>query len=167
MLKSPVSFCPVPDEQQPLNEYQQLKESWLFRWTLLPPLTYLRKLLWVWGFGGVITGPIAAASFPPLQTPLHFILAAGGGALGFVLLILLRLYLGWFYIRDRLSQEQVEYEESGWYDGQIWEKPAEVLTRDRLVVTYQVQPLLKRLRNSFLALLLLLLLGSLCWFIPE
>ncbi|NEO27032.1 MAG: CGLD27 family protein [Kamptonema sp. SIO4C4] len=166
MPESTVSFCPVPDEQQPLNEYQQLKESWLFRWTMLPQVTYLRKLTWVWVLGWLITGPIAAASFPPTKSPLHFILAAGGGALGFVLLILLRLYLGWFYIRDRLSQEQVEYEESGWYDGQIWDKPAEVLTRDRLVVTYQVQPLLKRLRNSFLGLLLLVILGSFVWFIP-
>jgi hypothetical protein len=32
------------------------------------------------------------------------------------------------------------YEESGWYDGQIWIKPPEVLIQDRLIGTYEIYP---------------------------
>jgi hypothetical protein len=39
----------------------------------------------------------------------------------------------------------VPYEESGWYDGQIWIKPPEVLIQDRLIGTYEIYPGLSRL----------------------
>ena len=66
--------------------------------------------------------------------------------------MLLRLYLGWFYIFNRLVTENVVYEESGWYDGQTWRKPTEVLDRDRLIATYQVNPVLKRLQKTLINL---------------
>ncbi|MGL4377767.1 MAG: CGLD27 family protein, partial [Microcoleaceae cyanobacterium] len=44
-----VSVCPVPPEQRPINEYQELKESWFFSWVLLEWPRYLGKLLWIWG----------------------------------------------------------------------------------------------------------------------
>jgi hypothetical protein len=34
-------------------------------------------------------------------------------------MISLRLYLGWAYIGNRLFSATVEYEETGWYDGQV------------------------------------------------
>ena len=40
----------------------------------------------------------------------------------------------------------VTYEESGWYDGQTWVKTNEVLIQDRLVGTYEVLPIIDRLR---------------------
>ena len=41
---------------------------------------------------------------------------------------------------------QIEYEETGWYDGQIFVKPAEILSRDRLIGNFQVKPAADRLR---------------------
>ena len=41
---------------------------------------------------------------------------------------------------------QVEYEETGWYDGQRWVKPEDILSRDRLVGNFQMQPALDRVR---------------------
>lgn len=35
---------------------------------------------------------------------------------------------GWSYVGDRLLSAVVPYEESGWYDGQMWVKPPEVGT---------------------------------------
>lgn len=165
MPESSVSFCPVPEEQQPLNEYEQLKESWLFNWAVQNPWQYARKLTWVWGLGWLIAGPIASTSFPFNKYPLHFALAAAGGALIFVVLLLLRLYSGWSYICDRLYRETVTYEESGWYDGQTWEKSTEILQRDRLVVTYQVKPVLQRLKKTFVFLAVFVALGSVTWVI--
>jgi hypothetical protein len=33
---------------------------------------------------------------------------------------------GWSYVGDRLLSAVVPYEETGWYDGQMWVKPPEV-----------------------------------------
>ncbi|MDB9493556.1 CGLD27 family protein [Spirulina major CS-329] len=167
MSSQPSTRCPVPEEQQPLNEYEQLREAWLFNWTVQSRFVYVRKLFWVWAWSWVIAGPTAAASFRPERLPLQFALAASGGALVIVVLLLLRLYLGWLYIRDRLSQTEVVYEESGWYDGQRWQKTDEVLMRDRLVVSYQVQPILQRLQTTFLWIALSILGGSALWFVAD
>jgi hypothetical protein len=158
-------FCPVPEEQQPINEYEQLKESWFFSWVTLESIAYYCKLGWVWFWGWSIAGPIAAASFHPQKYPIQFMLAGAAGAGLFVILILLRLYLGWSYVRDRLSQETIFYEESGWYDGQTWLKPKTMLNRDLLIVAYQIKPIFTRLHQTALLLASLAALGSLVWLV--
>jgi len=45
-------------------------------------------------------------------------------------LVVLRIYLGWSYVGDRLLSAVVPYEETGWYDGQMWVKPPEVNEHD-------------------------------------
>ena len=53
-----------------------------------------------------------------LQTA-EFLLSGTVGA-GFVVsLAVLRIYLGWSYVGDRLLSAAVAYEETGWYDGQV------------------------------------------------
>ncbi len=162
-VKSSVSVCPVPLEQQPLNEYKELAESWFFRWATFDLSPFVRKLVWVWVWSWAIAGPIAAASFIPAKYPGQFLLTGAGGATLLLSLVLLRLYLGWFYIRSRLANATVFYEESGWYDGQTWTKPPEILTQDKLVVNYQVEPILQRLRRTFAVLAMLLLGGGMTW----
>ena len=159
------SVCPVPEEQQPVNEYQELKESWLFNWVTLNLPQYLKKLIWVWLISWVISGPVAGASFPPGKDPLHFFIAAGGGSLLLLILVWLRLYLGWVYVRSRLLSTEVFYEETGWYDGQIWKKTPEILTKDILIVDYQIKPILQRLRRTFYAFSLVITLGFILWMI--
>ncbi|MDX2228742.1 MAG: CGLD27 family protein [Leptolyngbyaceae cyanobacterium bins.349] len=157
------AVCPVPSEQLPLNEYEELRQSWYFRWAMLDLTAYIKKMVWLWGWSLVIAAPVAAASFAPTKSPLKFLLASSGGGILFVLLALTRLYLGWAYVSSRLVDTAVVYEESGWYDGQIWPKPLEVLTRDRLVVSYQIQPLLKRMQATLGVLIGTLLLGAIAW----
>ncbi|QSJ16897.1 CGLD27 family protein [Nostoc sp. UHCC 0702] len=163
MMRSSVSNCPVPTDQQPLNEYEQLKTSWLFRDCTLDWRQYLTKMVWIWGISWLVAGPVAAASFPPHKNLAHFILCGAAGASVGVVLTLVRLYLGWLYVRDRLYSMTVFYEESGWYDGQTWTKPPEVLSRDRLIVTYDIKPILQRLQFTFAGLAGLLLIGTIVW----
>lgn len=158
-MRERVSVCPVPEEQQPVNEYQELKESWLFSWVTLDLPQYLKKLTWVWVISWIISGPVASASFPPEKYPVHFFLTGGAGALLLVILVWLRLYLGWVYVRSRLLDTEVFYEETGWYDGQIWAKTPEILTKDRLIVDYEVKPILQRLRRTFYGFCILITLG--------
>lgn len=155
--------CPVPEDQQPLNEYKELRESWFFQWGTLQLSGYLLKLLCVWSLSWLISGPVAAASFPPAKHLLQFLLCGSAGATGLLALVLLQLYLGWAYVGDRLKRPTVSYEESGWYDGQIWAKTPEVQNQDQLIVTYQVQPILQRLQRTLSGLFLLCLAGSLLW----
>lgn len=42
------------------------------------------------------------------------------------ILSLLFMWQGWSYVGDRLLSAVIPYEESGWYDGQMWVKPPEV-----------------------------------------
>ncbi len=163
MIESSLPVCPVPTEQQPLNEYEELKEAGFFKTCTLNWQHYITKLVWIWGLSWLIAGPVAAASFTPRRYMLQFILCGSAGASCGVLLVLVRMYLGWSYIKGRLSQPTIFYEESGWYDGQTWTKPEEVLSRDLLVATYQVQPILQRLQQSFVSLVLLLIAGILVW----
>lgn len=151
--------CPVPPEQQPLNEYQELRDSWFFAWAIQKRGRYWRTALWIWGLSTLLSAPVAAASFSPVKQPLAFGLSAFLGASLPLVFALLQLYLGWRYVADRLRSATVVYEESGWYDGQTWEKPLEVLARDQLIVTHQINPVLQRLHQT-LGILALLWLGS-------
>jgi hypothetical protein len=159
------SFCPVPKEQQPINEYQELQNSWFFGWVKLEPAKYITKLIWVGIWSSIVTAPLAEASFSIAKHPIQFGICAIGGSLIFIALAAIRLYLGWIHVKDRLYNESVFYEESGWYDGQTWIKTAEILTRDRLIVSYEVQPILKRIQFTFLTLLGTVIVGIITWMI--
>jgi hypothetical protein len=80
MMESSVSICPVPTEQQPINEYQELQESWFFRWGTLDLPNYIKKLVWVWGVSWMLAGPWASASFAPTRYTLQFLLCGAAGA---------------------------------------------------------------------------------------
>lgn len=83
---------------------------------------------------------------------MKLVLGSVSSGLFAVTLVVLRMYLGWAYVGNRLLSATVEYEETGWYDGQIWVKTAEVLARDRLLGSFQVKPALNRLKDSLIAL---------------
>ncbi|CAN1284393.1 Protein CONSERVED IN THE GREEN LINEAGE AND DIATOMS 27, chloroplastic [Linum perenne] len=90
--------------------------------------------------------------FEQRPDPLRFTLAAGTGTLFLVSLIVLRIYLGWSYVGDRLLSAVIPYEETGWYDGQMWAKPPEVLARDRLLGSYKVKPVIKMLKQTLVGI---------------
>ena len=164
MPRTSTSRCPVPHEQRPLNEFTEMKEAWLFSWLTLPPVVYTRKLLIVWAIAWVLVGgPIAAASFPPSKLPGHFMISASGGAAALLTLLLIHLYMGWRHVRIRLMKPTVEYEESGWYDGQVWTKTEDVLAKDQLVAAYEVQPIFVRLHWTFATLSGLAAIGTALW----
>ncbi|XP_057788660.1 protein CONSERVED IN THE GREEN LINEAGE AND DIATOMS 27, chloroplastic [Salvia miltiorrhiza] len=139
----------VPFEQRPVNEYSSLKDETLYSWADLSPGSFFLRLGGLWLVTFTVLGvPIAAASFNPSKDPLRFVLAAGTGTLFLVSLIVLRIYLGWSYVGDRLLSAVIPYEETGWYDGQMWVKPPEILARDRLLGSYKVKPVIKLLKQT-------------------
>jgi hypothetical protein len=162
-MKTTVTRCPVPAEQVPIREYEEIRESWFYSWGGRHLRGYLTPLLVIWCLSWLVTGPIAAASFSPERAFPQFFITASAGALILPALALLQLYIGWSYVGNRLRQQAVPYEESGWYDGQVWVKPDDVLSRDRLIVDYQIKPVLKRMQKTFGVLGGLLLLTVIGW----
>jgi len=66
-------------------------------------------------------------------------------------------------VRRRLVQPRIPYEESGWYDGAMYVKSEEELAQHRLIVRYQVEPVLQRLRRSLWGVVGLSALTALLW----
>ncbi|GBF91621.1 hypothetical protein Rsub_04361 [Raphidocelis subcapitata] len=132
--------CPVPREQQPIFQLQALQDFSL----------YITKT-----FGGffLLMGlPVSCFTFDLAKEPAQCFLSAAAGSLFVVTVLVWRMYLGWDHVGARLQSATVEYEETGWYDGAVWVKSPEVLTRDRLAVAYQIRPAIARLKRALLGL---------------
>nr|ASQ40359.1 hypothetical protein [Cyanoptyche gloeocystis] len=142
-------ICPVPLEQRPFNEFNTLKSSWLFCWPSLNYKKYVLYLFCIWFFGWIFTISLCFGFFSPLKNVLDLFFYGVIGGNIFVCFDVIRLYLGWSYVGNRLLSASICYEESGWYDGQLWVKTPELLIKDRLVAIYQVKPLLYRLKQTF------------------
>lgn len=133
--------CPVPPEQQPINEYQSLSTSFPFSWAAGDLVEYSSGLL-VTGASFALFVGLPVAWFGSVgydSDPSKKILTAISSGIFVVILAVVRMYLGWAYVGNRLLSATVEYEETGWYDGQIWVKPAEILARDRLLGSFSVR----------------------------
>jgi len=166
MTRDPLKIdlsCPVPSQQQPCNEYKDLQESFFFCWGQLPLDKYVKKLLWLGFWSSLLLGPIVAAAFSPLRNFDQFLLAELIGVSLSLGLAILRLYLGWLYIRQRLTAKKVFYEESGWYDGQVWLKPEAIASRDLLIVNYEIEPIMQRLKTTAGILLVVVITSSFVW----
>ena len=92
---------------------------------------------------------------------LKYILLSFFTSLAIPLLISIRLYLGWNHVFKRLNSEKVEYEESGWYDGQVWIKPLVLKEKESLIAAIEVKPILKNLIQICSIILVLVLSGVL------
>jgi hypothetical protein len=138
------SICPVPQEQRPINEYLALKESFGFSWTTEDEKVFYTtsmKIYFIFLILFILTFNNNNGS--PIQIFTYSIF----GVSSTLLIFYLRIYLGWTYIYTRLMKATVAYEESGWYDGQIWVKTPEILIKDKLAGQYQVKPILNKVKN--------------------
>ena len=155
--------CPVPPEQRPLREYEQLLESWFFVWPAHNFRELVRPLATSWLLLAPLPVLVASGSWVMRHHPAQLVLAGLVAAVALPILLLVRQWLGWTYVHRRLLSERVEYEESGWYDGQVWEKPLAWRQQDLLVAQHQVQPVLRRLQQAAMLAVILALVGaSLC-----
>ena len=152
--------CPVPPEQRPLREYEQLLESWFFVWPAHNFRELVRPLATSWLLLAPLTVLVASGSWVMRHHPAQLVLAGLVAAVALPILLLVRQWLGWTYVHRRLLSERVEYEESGWYDGQVWEKPLAWRQQDLLVAQHQVQPVLRRLQQAAMLAVILALVGA-------
>ena len=145
-------ICPVPKEQRPLNEYKKIKESNNFIWCINGKAIYVKSLFYMFTSSFILSFLLLMASSFSFTNIKYFFIYSLIGAIIIMIFLCLRSYLGWHYIYNRLMEATVPYEESGWYDGQIWIKPPEVLIQDRLIGTYEIYPGLSRLHLTLIFL---------------
>jgi hypothetical protein len=154
------SKCPVPREQQPTNEFIELSKSKIFSWAKTKKsLIIILIKFWVVAF--ILFLVISSGSVYFKSSLLRYFLISFFSSLSIPLLISIRLYLGWNHVFYRLISEKVEYEESGWYDGQVWEKPLVLKEKESLIASIEVKPILKNLIQIFSIILVLALSGIL------
>ena len=154
------SKCPVPWEQQPTNEFIELSKSIVFSWPKTKKSLSLALIkFWLGAF--VLFLVISSGSAYFKTSILKYILLSFFSSLSIPLLISIRLYLGWIHVFKRLTSERVEYEESGWYDGQVWIKPLVLKEKESLIASIEVKPILKNLTQIFSIILVLALSGIL------
>ena len=154
------SKCPVPRDQQPTNEYIELSRSIIFSWpkskkSLIIALTKF----WLGAF--LLFLVISSGSVYFKTSTLRYILLSFFSSLSIPLLISIKLYIGWNHVFKRLNSEKVEYEESGWYDGQVWLKPLVLKEKESLIASIEVKPILKNLIQIFSIISVLALSGIL------
>ena len=154
------SKCPVPKEQQPSNEFIELSKSIFFSWAKTKKVL-IPVLMKFWGASFILFLVISSGSVYFKTSILKYILLSLISSLSIPLLISLRLYLGWNHVFKRLTSEKIEYEESGWYDGQIWLKPLSLKEKESLIASIEVKPILKNLIQSFSIISILALSGIL------
>ena len=140
--------CPVPREQQPTNEYIELSNSIMFSWPKTKKSLIL-VLIKFWACAFVLFLFISSGSIYFKTFFLKYILLSFFSSLSIPLLITIRLYLGWNHVFKRLTSEKIEYEESGWYDGQVWIKPLVLKEKESLIAQNEVKPILKNLIQIF------------------
>jgi len=153
---TPTQFIPetsfgadaVPEGQRPVNEYLDVIRAPLFGWaseeTGDEGLLKRLGILYLVAFG-TICYPIAGATFTQDGYELQKLAAANVGALGLVLALIIRLYSGWSYVGTRLQSSVIEFEETGWYDGDIEKKTKKEKMRDQLLYEDNVKPVVDRI----------------------
>ena len=154
------SKCPVPKEQQPINEFIELSKSTIFS-SPKTKKTLILVLIKFWVISFAIFLIISSGSVYFKTSILKYILLSFFSSLSIPLLISIRLYLGWNHVFKRLISERVEYEESGWYDGQVWIKPLVLKEKESLIASIEVKPILKNLIQIFSIISVLALSGIL------
>ena len=159
-------ICPVPFKQRPLNEFNSIRNSWIISWPLLEKNIFYRKLLISWILTNPISLTISYGSEYLRNNIFELIFTSLTASLLLPILLLSRQWLSWIYIHKRLSSENIEYEESGWYDGQVWEKPIGWRAKDLLIAQHQIKPILNHLEKIILTSILIIL-ASLIFILLE
>ena len=154
------SNCPVPKDQQPTNEFIELSKSKIFSWPKSKK-SFLFILLKFWAVTFFVFVIISSGSVYFETSTLRYVLLSFFSSLSLPFLFSVRLYLGWNHIFKRLTSEKVEYEESGWYDGQIWIKPIKLKEKESLIASLEVKPILKNLIQILSIIIIVALIGIL------
>jgi hypothetical protein len=156
---TPVQICPVPYNQRPSNEYNDIKNSFKFNWIFQNLRGFFTSLMKPIVINYLISYTIIFNLYNPeplITVTLKLISELFFWTSLLSILYCLQSYLACIYIYDRLMTSVITYEESGWYDGQTWVKSKEVLLQDRLIGRYELEPNITRIKTVLYTFLFIL-----------
>nr|YP_009397461.1 hypothetical protein [Dasyclonium flaccidum]ARW66647.1 hypothetical protein [Dasyclonium flaccidum] len=159
----PNSDCPVPFDQQPLNEYLILKKSWLFSWSTYKVTQYIKIITFVSSMLFIFNGLWIIYLFIHSSNLLKLLVLDLLICDLILCFLFIRIYLGWSYVIKRLLSATIFYEESGWYDGQIWVKTSKHLIQDRLIGLYEIMPFMNRVKCTCLMTIFIFIISCLLY----
>jgi hypothetical protein len=137
-------LCPIPEEQKPINEYIELKKNMFLNWTSCSLKNYILKIV----SGYLIVFPFFLFCFLQL-TPFSFLEIVKIFCLSSIFFFI-SILIRWSSINKRLMESRVFYEETSWFDGQVWEKPFFLIKNDKLLSSQKIQPIVTRIWASLL-----------------
>lgn len=148
-------FCSIPEDQKPMNEYLETKENIFLNWSSSNPKRY-KKILFFIVFLLFITNALLYFYFenPFFKQKNNILLLIFNSTFNFFFLFLLFFILRWRELNLRFETSRLFYEESSWFDGQIWEKPSFLLKNDRFISKLKIFPIIKRIFKTFLKIFL-------------
>ena len=152
-------YSPVPFDQQPLQEFIKLSNSWFFILPLSKKKVFYIRLIIIWFSSSVIYFFIGSGSYYLSKHIIELFIVSLIYSLSIPIIILFRQYLGWGYIYRRLISKIVEYEESDWHDGQRWEKTIAIQQKDLLIAKLEVRPTIQLLKNSMINVIILFIIS--------
>jgi hypothetical protein len=165
-------FCPIPEDQKPINEYIEIKENFLTNWPCLSNEKYKSSLIsffvYIFVFFLILQFLSVEIPFQKISFEKNFSFPFIFKKFIFILfesLITFNLFLAlnffrWKEINNRFKNARLFYEEGSWYDGKIWEKPFCLLKNDKILSIQKIEPILVRILNTLYITLLLLFILS-------
>jgi|TARA_E500000178_G_scaffold290428_1_gene293889 hypothetical protein len=142
-------LCPIPDDQKPISEYINLKENDFTNLMLLSRKNYFSKIFTNFLIYFVLSTPVTYI----FRLNAQLFLFNSFYAISLLILNFFINLLRWSQLLKRFRSTRLFYEEGSWYDGQIWEKPLELIKNDKLLVSQKIRPILKRLIKTLIILL--------------
>lgn len=146
-------LCPVPDDQKPINEYIGLKKNPLTGWTTVSQINYQKKIQKGLFFVSLVYGLFTINNiFIDFNNFFEWFLKDLFVSINFALFLIAIIIFRWKQTQIRFNQTRLVYEEGSWYDSQVWEKPFLIIKNDKLLSTQKIEPILQRLKQTFLLL---------------
>ena len=156
-------LCPVPETQKPINEYISLKENFLTNWTTFKKENYYKTIINIYilflALSFFFTFPNTSFWEKNIFKYIIFNLFITNILL---LILFFTLYLNWYQIKNRFEISRLIYEESSWYDSQVWEKPFLLIKNDKLLQTQKIEPIIQRLSRAIFIFFIFNLFLEIC-----
>nr|YP_009545432.1 ycf36 [Mallomonas splendens]AYO28586.1 ycf36 [Mallomonas splendens] len=148
-------LCPVPENQKPINEYiffralffQNNFFNLFLRQNVKEKLKGKVFFLFCCFFSKFFFSKVIF-SFEISSFFSFFFL--------FSLFLFFPFFLRVNQIRNNLNHARFFYEETSWYDGQVWEKPLSLIRNDRLLSTQKIEPIFHLFFNLLFLIVFLL-----------
>ena len=130
-----IPFCSINENQKPISEYLSLKENFLFQLSK----NYLKNYFFSFFFIFFI---IFFSKFFQNHFVDFFLISL---ILSFISILL----YSWIQTFKKFSLSFIFYEESSWFDSEIWQKSFYCIKKDKLIQSQKIFPIIKKLISNF------------------